>query len=407
MKLSPDSAFLDGSTTMAPAGNVLVFGDDMRIFLAVVRSLGRAGKTVHAAPFDKRAPALKSKFIAAIHDVPDYTSNPQAWQQAVSDILQEHRIDLVIPCMDPSIITLNRHREVFSGFRLAIPNAAAMEQLFDKELTHDLCVKLGVNVTRAQRLKPTTTSAELIAGFGLPLVIKPRKSYWLDQLDSWGRAYIVETEDDLRKLLANIADHERYLAVSYFDGHGCGISVLADNGHILQAFQHRRLREGRATASSYRISEELHPGMLRACEKISAEMNYTGVCMFEFRLNDETGDWVLIETNARFWGSMSLPVSLGVDFPNLLYDLMVLGLRHPPVRYALGIRARNFTLDGFNLLKELRRLDSGTIVPWMTGVADFCLQPLRWATGSERSDSFVADDMAPAFAEILTVLKLR
>ena len=58
-------------------GRVLVFGDDMRIFLAVVRSLGRSGKEVHAVPFNWHAPALKSRYIAAIHQVPRYSDDPE------------------------------------------------------------------------------------------------------------------------------------------------------------------------------------------------------------------------------------------------------------------------------------------------------------------------------------------
>jgi hypothetical protein len=60
------------------AERVLVFGDEMRIFLAVVRSLGRAGKEVHAAPFNWHSPALKSKYISAIHHLPRYSDNPIA-----------------------------------------------------------------------------------------------------------------------------------------------------------------------------------------------------------------------------------------------------------------------------------------------------------------------------------------
>ena len=39
---------------------VLVLGDDMRIFLSIVRSLGRAGKEVHAVPLNWQSPALNS-----------------------------------------------------------------------------------------------------------------------------------------------------------------------------------------------------------------------------------------------------------------------------------------------------------------------------------------------------------
>jgi hypothetical protein len=36
-------------------------------------------------------------------------------------------------------------------------------------------------------------------------------------------------------------------------------------------------------------------------------------------------------------------------------------------------------------------------------IGDYFTQPIRWLTGSERSDSFVLDDMAPGFWEFLTL----
>src|SRR5436309_5542098 len=121
---------------------VLVVGDDMRIFLAVVRSLGRAGKEVHAAPFDRHSPALKSKYISAEHHLPRYSEDPVAWRTSVLDVLRTYSFSLVVPCCDPAIIPLHVHRQDFAGFPLAIPNPTAMCLLFDKEKTRQLCGEL-------------------------------------------------------------------------------------------------------------------------------------------------------------------------------------------------------------------------------------------------------------------------
>ncbi len=390
-----------------PSGNVLVFGDDMRIFLSVVRAFGRAGKVVHAAPFDMRSPSLKSRYIAAIHDFPNYADDEVAWERAVLEVLRKYSVDLVVPCSDPSIIALDRHRTAFSGYNIAMPSSESMEVLFDKEQTHDMCDKLGVSVSRAARLGATDTASKLLADYSLPLVIKPRRSYWLDQLDRWGKVEIVESAAQLSSVLVSLTDRSRYLVETYFEGAGVGVSVLAHEGEILQIFQHRRLREGKGGNSSYRISETVNPALRQACGKICAHLKHTGVCMFEFRLQSDSDKWVLLETNARFWGSLPLPVSLGLDFPNLLYDLMVHGIRAPAVPYDVGVRSRNFFLDGYNLLKELREVRSVNLLQWLIDVADFALQPLRWTSGKERSDSFVLDDLRPAFWECLTVLRLR
>jgi predicted ATP-grasp superfamily ATP-dependent carboligase len=240
--------------------------------------------------------------------------------------------------------------------------------------------------------------------FGLPLVIKPRRSYWIDGLDRWGAAHVIDSLEELAHVLGHTTDHARCLVEGYFAGQGGGISVLADDGTILQAFQHRRLREGKGRSSSYRMSLPLHPAMLADCAKICAHTRLTGVAMFEFRDNPETGAWVLIEINARFWGSMALPLSLGLDFPNLLYDLLVRGMRQPARPYPAGIRSRNLMLDAYYLATELKTNGKRR---WLRDAADFALQPVRWATGREFSDGFSIDDLRPGFQEMATALSGR
>lgn len=392
-------------TTMTEkcAERVLVFGDDMRIFLAVVRSLGRTGKEVHAVPFNWQAPALASKYIHVVHRVPRYSDDPDAWYNAVSELLQKHSFSLVVPCCDDrSILAFDKYRREFSAYRIAIPNPASMELLFDKQCTRELGVQLGINIVPGAKLAADDNAQELAARYGLPLVIKPRRSYWPDKPDGWGKVYIAEHIAELANILAKLSDRQRYLVEGYFDGVGVGISVLAQNGNILHTFQHRRLREGWGGSSSYRISEAVNPELYSACVKISRRTNFTGVCMFEFRWNEQSKTWVLLETNARFWGSMPLPLSLGVDFPRYLYDLLVDEHHHAPVRYALGVRSRNIVLDGLNLFTSIRRIKFGV---WLGGLASFLLQPIGWVSGRERSDSFVLDDLRPAIAECAMLLK--
>lgn len=387
-------------------GRVLVFGDDMRIFLAVVRSLGRSGKEVHVAPFNWKAPALRSRYIAAIHHVPRYSDDPQGWLASVKSLLHQHNFDLVVPCCDDrSILPFHHHRDEFSKIRVAIVGPDAMDLLFDKAQTRALCVRLGIPVTAGAALAPADTAHDLVARFGLPLVIKPARSYSLDRLDAWGKIFILDSKPEVEHLLTTITERERYLVEQHFDGVGVGVSVLANQGRILNAFQHRRLREGRGGSSSHRISERINPDLLRACEKIGQATMLTGVCMFEFRFNLKSRRWVLLETNARFWGSSPLPISLGIDFPRYLYDLLVHERVHAQIPYEEGVMSRNVTLDALNLIADFRRRKNSDVGPWLGAVANFITQPLRWATGQERSDSFVLDDPKPAFSECAQLLR--
>lgn len=380
------------------SGRVLVVGDDMRIFLSNARAFGRAGKTVEAFPYGP-SPSLKSRFISKVHAAPVFDDDQQGWRDELLGLLRRETFDLVVPCSDPAIIFLDSVRHLLAHQRLAIPAHGAMDIFYDKEETHKLCEGLGIPMAPSARLKPSDRAADLVARFGLPLVLKPRRTFFAEKDQAREVVEIADTESEVHRILGTITEHARYIIEGFFVGEGVGVSVLAREGKILQSFQHRRLREGKGGASSFRVSEVVNPELREACAKVIDRVNHTGVCMFEFRHNPQTGAWILIETNARFWGSMALPLALGLDYPNMLYELMVDG-RVPEERpYMAGVRSRNLLLDGYNLLKRLRHIRTSTAAGWFGDAGDFILQPVRWMMGTERSDSFVADDLKPALWE--------
>jgi len=378
---------------------VLIFGDDMRIFLSLARAFGRTNKLVHVVPGKLSEPALKSKYVYKIHPVTEYHVSSDQWRADVKEILEKYQFDLIVPCVEPDLIAMNECRDLFKEQKLAIPSAECWNIFFDKKLTHEVCSELDIHVCDISQLSNVDTVSSVKEKFGLPLVIKPQRSYWRDQLDVKEKVYIIENINELKSCLAEVDTDGRFIIESYFTGVGVGVSVLANKGKILQAFQHRRLREGRGGSSSYRISEKLDSQLLAACEKLMQKTDYTGVCMFEFRVNRDTGNWVLLETNARFWGSMPLPISLGVDFPNQLLAIYSNKETCPQIDYAVGVKSRNYILDWYNLIKT--EINFKSILPWMGQVADYVAHIPRLVLGIEKNDSFVADDMAPGIWELV------
>jgi protein-tyrosine-phosphatase/predicted ATP-grasp superfamily ATP-dependent carboligase len=384
----------------AVRGKALVMGDDTRGFLATVRSLGRQGVEVHAAPFDFRSPALASRYIAAIHDVPPWMPGGEAWQQAMRRLLSEQRFDLVIPCDERGLLPLQRYRQEFTPFtRLAIPSDEAIRILFDKHGTRELAQRVGVAVARGRLAQQGDTAAAVLAEFGAPVVVKPRRSYTLDGLARRGRVHVTSDRALLDGLLAENEPDDLILE-SCFEGHGLGLSILAHEGRLLQAFEHHRVHE-RSGSSFYRVSAAPNPSLVEACAAIAAGVGYTGIAMFEFKRN-AAGDWILLEVNARPWGSLPLPVALGVDFPYRWYRLLVEGVETPPVPYRVGVYGRNLLPDIIAAFAdaEARRLSS-----LRTGafLAHRMLGLRRMLVGGEMEDVFVSDDRAPAGAQFAAV----
>jgi protein-tyrosine-phosphatase/predicted ATP-grasp superfamily ATP-dependent carboligase len=353
---------------------------------------------VHVAPFDFLSPALSSRYIAAIHWVPYYLGDGREWLDTVVGLASAHRYDLIIPCDERALLPLHRHRAAIEPFsRLALPDDRGIEVFYDKQQTRDLARAVGVAIAPGRVIETADVAADLVAEVGLPLVIKPRRSYALEDLYTRGRVRVILSATELAEVLPLVRDG-RYFFEGFFPGQGVGVSILSRDGRILQAFQHHRVHE-RGGSGYFRVSAPLSPPLMEAVSAIIAATAYTGVAMFEFKVNRDDGDWILLEVNARPWGSMPLPVGLGVDFPYDWYRLLVDDVETPRHSYRLGVHARNFVPDFLAMMAEARE---NLNRPWRIGAL---LARRLWEgryvlTGREFQDVFTSDDRAPAVAEI-------
>ncbi len=69
-------------------------------------------------------------------------------------------------------------------------------------------------------------------------------------------------------------------------------------------------------------------------------LGWHGVAMVEFKREEATGRFVLMEVNPKFWGSLELAIVSGVDFPYLASRMAVEGEIDPVLSYREGVRFR-------------------------------------------------------------------
>jgi predicted ATP-grasp superfamily ATP-dependent carboligase len=390
----------------ARTGKVLVLGSDTRSFLAVVRSLGRYGLRVHVAWCPPESPALRSRYIARAHTLPLYDSAGTCWLDALIDLLRRERFDLVVPCDDPTLLPLQLHRAVIEPHGpIYLLSDEAFEVTASKVRTTALARTLGVPVPREVVVDRAEAAEQVREHFQLPVVLKPHRSYGVDDLSRKRFVRTVTADDELRPVLEALLRHGPVQVQEYARGAGVGVELLADRGEVLVAFQHLRVHEPLAGGgSSYRKSVALDPELLGAARALVRALRYTGVAMVEFKVDRRTGRWVLIEINGRFWGSLPLAIAAGADFPRYLYQLLVEGRRDFPSVYRVGLYGRNWLKDAAWLRANFAASQSdrynSTVRAWRIAAELTSVLALR-----ERSDTFVLDDPVPGLAEVAAVLR--
>ena len=379
---------------------VLVLGDDMRSFLATVRSLGRKGIEVHVAPYDHSSPALQSRYIRRIHSLPFYLDGGEAWLSAMTTLLETEQFSVVIPCDERSLLPLLRHEaQLRTVSALAIPDEQGMDLFFDKHRTRIVSQRLGIPVAHGRLVASDDTVRSIVDEVGLPFILKHRKSYSWPELYVRTKTAIILSEEELADWLRDNPDRgDEILFEQMFPGIGVGVSVLAHQGKILQAFEHHRVRELDGS-SYYRKSAPIDPSRLDAVSKLVADSSYTGIGMFEFKVDPTSSEWILLEVNARPWGSLPLPVAAGIDFPYRLYQLLAKGEETPAIDYQPELYGRNLVMDCWQARTVMQSLIRSPL-EMLKYLGEWCAEFRHYVLRREFHDGVVADDKRPGQVEI-------
>lgn len=386
--------------------NVLVLGHDERSFLSVVRSLGRAKLSVHVAWHAPEGAAARSRYIAAAHRLPPFREDSDDWKAALIDLLRRVPFELVIPVHDSGVAALQRHRDELSRYaRLFTLNDRAYEVFASKLRTLELARSLGIAVPRERAATSHADADGVIEEFGLPLVLKPHTSYNSADPDARHAVRKVYAAEQFGPALTAMLRSGPVSIQQNFIGRGVGVELLLRDGEPLLTFQHERVHEPlHGGGSSYRKSVPVSPALLDAALKLMRAVNYTGVAMVEFKVDPQRGAWVLLEVNARFWGSLPLALAAGADFPLGLYQLLVTGRVDVPRRPRVGTHCRNLLSDAAWLRDNLRADHRDATLatrPLRLVLRDAAVNTLL---GREHFDTLVVDDPWPGLHELRELL---
>ena len=306
---------------MSPgAERVLVLDAHLRHAVAIVRSLGKQGVSVVSASAHRRFPAKHSRYGQESVLLGSETSGVELLR-----IIEEHEIDVVIAAGLPGNELLCLHRQQLEPHvRAAFNDLETYQCLSDKDAAGLLANRLGVRRPATRQARDPEDAVQLAEELCFPLVFKSP----IDQ----GTVRYANDVEELRRLIAGfirdnpvLIDRGAYpLVQQYIDGVGHGFYGLADHGRLQAYFMHRRLHEVPPTGGpSAMAMSHRDPKLLELGERFFSETAWHGVAMVEFKRSSLDGEYYFIEVNPKFWGSLDLSIAAGVDFPFLLYKLLI------------------------------------------------------------------------------------
>lgn len=385
---------------------VIVTDSSERAALAVIRSLGRRDIEVVAADSTSFNTGFLSKYCSRRIIYPSPQKNKSKFADFMLRLVKNENFDLLIPITDFTMSPILEHKDEIEEYvKVAAPPYKTAIKALDKAQTIQIAKEHGIPCPRTLLLEDPGDLKEVAGNLKYPVVIKPRmKVFWIKEravaLKVTKRNYAYNSEDLMNKYVKIMSplkgfgiSHDFFLIQEFVKGEGYGVEMLIHKSELKATFIHRRLREYPITggASTLRVSVINEKLKNYGIELLKA-MDWDGVAMVEFKMDEKTADAKLIEVNGRFWGSLPLAINAGVNFPYLLYESMVEGNVAPINSYRVGIMQR-WLIPGdlLWLLASLRDNQKSKLCSFM-----------EFFGSSQISDDIISSrDIFPTFGAIL------
>lgn len=346
---------------------ILVPDVQTRALIAAVRSLGRAGYQVHAASAQPQALGLKSRYAdrAVLHpayEAPEFLP----WLRRY---IADHHIRMIVP----SSGLLFAIRPAFDEFAPLLPVSRDPELLyrcFDKTEVVRVFQSAPDDAAMMNHHPNSAIielSGEMYSGL-LPesdtgFFIKAESSREVNARleDSGGDGFaFTRTSEEAVTALQNMSRGWRKALVQQAcSGRQVCVSVLMHKGRALAVSAVRDSHARPHSKGTMSLRESGHfPEIEADAVRRLAHLGWEGCAMGEYRLDENTGAFNLIEINFRFWQYLHLDIWANMDYPRMQAEWFLDGRTDFNSDQVAGIMCRD-TWPGevAQLVSEWRRDD--------------------------------------------------
>jgi len=305
----------------------VILGNNYYIGLSTIRCLGSKG--IHTVAIDyseEERYGAKSKYCKEKLIAPHYKTETRAFIDFLITYAQEQeKQPVLIPCHDSYLEVVDAHlNELKQHYLIPQTEQGLYTEVMNKESLHALAVKHGVKVPETVRIGETDFKEKVLHTIKFPCLVKPVDSpaftrvfrkklfkvYTMDELErSLEKCQEAELEVIIQRIIPGFDDH-MYTFDSYVNQ-----ETKVTHWTTCQKLRQYPINYGASVFTVQRHVPELYDIGAQFIEAIG----FKGFSEIEFKKDAETGDFYLIEINARITNFNTMLNKIGLNFPYITY----------------------------------------------------------------------------------------
>ncbi|USZ69742.1 carboxylate--amine ligase (plasmid) [Halorussus salilacus] len=313
--------------------SVIVPAVDVPSSFVALRSLHRRGIHTIAVSERESPEVFCSRYCDEAVRVPSPNRTASGYREALLDLAMREDVRTILPVREEDAYVLSRYKAEFDEYvDLPIPDFGTLRKVQDRTELFDVAAEAGVPVPETELLTEWTD-------WSRPTIVKGRYTILADAYrespptvggqavrngggTEAGLANPPKTEylppgerpdvDALRDRSGHVPLVQEYLP----DTDEYSFCAMYDRGEPLATFQHRQIRGFSYSGGTSAFRKSVYdPDLEAEGLKLLDALDWHGPADVEFKRDDRTGEFKLMEVNPRFWSSVPFAVQAGADFP--------------------------------------------------------------------------------------------
>ncbi|MFD2043651.1 carboxylate--amine ligase [Ornithinibacillus salinisoli] len=305
----------------------VILGNNYYIGLSAIRCLGEKGiHTVAADYSEEDRYGAESKYCSEKILVPHYRKESGKFIEALIDYAKKQDVKpVLIPCHDSYLEVIDAHLdEVKKYYLLPQTEKGLATEVMNKDTLHALAMEKGVKVPESVRVNEPNFREKVTNEIQFPCLVKPFDSPSFVATFR-KKIFKVHTMDELEEAVAKAdkAGLEVFIQriIPGFDDHMHTFDAyLNQDSKVTHWTTAQKLRQYPINfgASVYTIHKYI-PELYDIGTNFLEAIKYKGFGEIEFKKDAETGEFYLIEINARITNFNHLLYKVGLNFPYITY----------------------------------------------------------------------------------------